>query len=184
MTQKGTMAWARCRAEELPAGHRRTACTVMVLIVGLLTTIVHAPAPHFLWNASASSPIGLYVVHWSERWQKGDLVVARLSPRARRLAAERHYLPGGVPLLKTVVGLEGDQICSFRRHIFVNRGDVAAVRAQDRRGRPLAHWTGCVRLRPGELFLLSRSPDAFDGRYFGVTRHADIIGKAKILWAR
>ena len=37
---------------------------------------------------------------------------------------------------------------------------------------------------PGELFLLSPGkPDAFDGRYFGVTVPGEILGRARLLWA-
>jgi type IV secretory pathway protease TraF len=40
-------------------------------------------------------------------------------------------------------------------------------------------------LGEGELFLLTgESSDSFDGRYFGVSKQSDIIGKATLLWAR
>jgi type IV secretory pathway protease TraF len=46
-------------------------------------------------------------------------------------------------------------------------------------------WSGCRRLERGELFLLSPAgPLAFDGRYFGVTRPLELIGKAHLLWAK
>jgi hypothetical protein len=33
------------------------------------------------------------------------------------------------------------------------------------------------------VFLLSRDgPDAFDSRYFGVTRSSDLVGNAQLLW--
>jgi type IV secretory pathway protease TraF len=48
----------------------------------------------------------------------------------------------------------------------------------------MTRWTGCRRLGPGELFLLSPGkPDAFDGRYFGVTLPGEILGRARLLWA-
>jgi type IV secretory pathway protease TraF len=40
-------------------------------------------------------------------------------------------------------------------------------------------------LRSGELFLLTRGmPNAFDGRYFGVTRRDEFVGKARLLWPK
>ena len=37
----------------------------------------------------------------------------------------------------------------------------------------------------GEAFLLmAEAPASFDGRYFGVTKVSDIVGKAHLLWAR
>jgi type IV secretory pathway protease TraF len=65
-------------------------------------------------------------------------------------------------------------------------GRLAAVRRpRDPRGRIMPSWSGCRVLRSGELFLLSPGvADAFDGRYFGVTRKAELIGKARLLWAK
>jgi len=62
------------------------------------------PAPRLVWNASASAPIGLY---WADHVvpARGDFVLAELPPRAQRLAAERSYLPKGVPLVKRVAAL-------------------------------------------------------------------------------
>ena len=45
-------------------------------------------------------------------------------------------------------------------------------------------WHGCHRLRPHEYFLLTDSPLSFDGRYFGITRGSEILGKARLLWPR
>ena len=96
----------------------------------------------------------------------------------RRFAAERHYLPLNVPLIKQVVGIEGDRICAHEAAILRNRTTIATRHARDPRGRTLPWWQGCHRLRDGEFFLLNAPPDSFDGRYFGITRRADVIGKA------
>ena len=45
-------------------------------------------------------------------------------------------------------------------------------------------YPGCVRLRGDQRFLLMDAPASFDGRYFGVTEGTDIVGKARLLWAR
>src|SRR3546814_3369298 len=82
------------------------------------------------------------------------LVRAGLPPDARRLAAERGYLPDGVPLVKRIAALEGDRVCALDDAVSVN-GRVAAKRqARDRLGRPLPRWTGCHVLADDELFLL------------------------------
>ena len=60
---------------------------------------------------------------------------------------------------------------------------VGAARARDRLGRPLPTWSGCRTLRSGELFVMNpAAPDSFDGRYFGVLRMADVIGRATPVW--
>jgi type IV secretory pathway protease TraF len=113
----------------------------------------------------------------------GDIVVAWPPPPARRLAAVRGYLPASVPLVKRVAAVAGDRICARRDRIFINGRAAARRWSRDPSGRPLPRWSGCERLARGELFLLSPgTPDAFDGRYFGITRGSELVGTARLLW--
>lgn len=170
------------------ARRRRLARRAAALAIGLTVvaaTIVAPPAPRLVWNASASAPLGLYAVHPGVPVDAGDMVIARVPERYRMLAARRHYLPVNVPLVKRVVGVAGDQICALGAAIVVNGERVAVRLGTDGAGRPMPHWTGCIRLRGRQLFLLmTDSPASFDGRYFGVTDSHDVIGKAHLLWAK
>lgn len=142
-------------------------------------------APRLVWNASPSSPVGLYAVEAATDVRPGDLVVAWPPPASRRLAAVRHYLPLGVPLVKRVAAAGGDRVCGRDRHILINGRKVADRRARDPRGRPMPSWSGCRKLHGRELFLLSQGVSlAFDGRYFGVTRPSEVVGRARALWVR
>lgn len=157
----------------------------MLATLAIASTVLRPARPLLLWNASSSSPLGLYAVTSAGSVKVGDTVIAWAPPPARRLAAERHYLPANVPLVKRVAAARGDRVCAKRRTIFVNGRLAALRRARDASGRQMPWWSGCRRLRPGELFLLSRTaPDAFDGRYFGITRSSEIVGKARLLWSR
>ena len=111
------------------------------------------------------------------------MVVAWPPEGARALAAERHYLPVNVPMVKRVAAVSGDRVCAIGEAILVN-GRLETLRSRhDPAGRPLPWWTGCEDLLVGDLFLLSRDvPDAFDGRYFGVTRRSQILGRGRLLW--
>jgi conjugative transfer signal peptidase TraF len=143
------------------------------------------PKPLLMWNASGSSPIGLYLITSSNLLRIGDFVAAWPPPPARRLASERNYLPASVPLVKRVAALAGDRICAARSTISINGGAAVVRHVRDPLGRALPWWSGCRRLKDDELFLLSpRMPSAFDGRYFGLTRRAELIGRAKLLWRR
>ena len=103
----------------------------------------------------------------------------------RALAAQRHYLPANIPLVKWVVATQGDEICAKGAEVSINGLPAVTRRARDARGRILPWWEGCRTLGRGEAFLLMADASAsFDGRYFGVTRGADIVGKAQFLWAR
>jgi len=158
---------------------------LLAALVLLAVPPVYGPAPRLVWNASASAPIGLYRVQPLARVMRGEMVIARAPAGVRALAAQRHYLPTGVPLVKRIAGLPGDTVCAIGTVITINAQTVAQRRARDTAGRPLPWWTGCRRLAPHSVFLLmADAPGSFDGRYFGPTPTADLIGKARLLWAR
>jgi conjugative transfer signal peptidase TraF len=150
----------------------------------LLGSAALPPAPRFVWNASASAPIGLYAVTPGASVEPGDMVIARLPAPYRQLAAERHYLPINVPLVKRVAANAGDEVCALGQEIFINGRWVADRHIADGKGRPMPMWDGCLRLHGGQVFLLMDNPASFDGRYFGITEGADVIGKARLLWRR
>lgn len=149
----------------------------------LLGTLLWEPPLILLWNASASSPIGLYAVGHGDL-RIGSIAVAWPPPGARWLAARRHYLPASVPLVKRVAAISGNRVCALGRIVSVDGRPVAVRQPRDPSGRRLPWWFGCRALRRGELFLLSAAgPTAFDGRYFGITAPGQIVGKATLLWA-
>ena len=159
--------------------------TALIVSAALGASLLWRPRPLLLWNASASSTVGLYLVTSPARPRVGDVVVAWAPASARRLAAARGYLPFNVPLVKRVGAAAGDRVCARRNRIYVNGRMAALRRRHDPSGRPMPWSSGCQILRPGELFLLTPGmPDAFDGRYFGVTRGDELVGKARLLWRK
>ena len=185
-----TTASARRAAGSRPAVIRRGrvrvapgAAIAAAVTLALAGTLVLRPAPVLLWNASPSSPVGLYAVRSPARLNPGDTAIAWPPSAARRLAAERHYLPAGVPLVKQVAATDGARVCARGKTILVNGRRAALRRSRDRAGRRLPWWSGCRRLRKGDLFLLAPDvPEAFDGRYFGVTHPSEVIGAGRLLW--
>lgn len=170
-----------------PRGRRpMLAWGVPLSLAALLVPLTWRPGPRLVWNASASSPIGLYGVGSPRGLRAGDMVVAWPPAAARGLGAERHYLPRNVPLVKHVEAAAGDTVCARGAAVLVNGRRVAARRRVDPAGRAMPWWwSGCERLRGGDLLLLSPgAPLAFDGRYFGISRERDILGRARLLWPR
>ena len=151
---------------------------VAILGVALAMTIVVPPRPLLVWNASASVPIGLYWVGGAGSIETGDTVIAWTPAPARALAARRRYHPANVPLVKPVAAGAGDRICAHGSEIFVNGRPVAGRLTSDGAGRALPWWHGCVTLGRGALFLMAGHPGSFDGRYFGPTAAANIVGEA------
>ena len=164
---------------------------IIFLLYFLGVTILLPPSPIFIWNSSASAPIGLYYVKSIElltrnkvQIQPDDMVAAWPPKAVRKFAADRHYLPAGVPLIKRVAAAEHDSVCADGDQIIIDGGWVIPRRKVDAKGRALPQWHGCHVLETGELFLMMEEhPDSFDGRYFGVTAPDDVIGKAILLWA-
>lgn len=162
--------------------HRMTLGVFGITCLG--ATILAPPLPRLVWNASASAPIGLYRVTPEARLRRGDMVIAWAPAGPRALAAQRHYLPGNVPLVKRVAALPGDRICAIGSAIFVGGHRVAERRARDAAGREMPWWRGCMTLGGGKMLLLMDASASFDGRYFGPTLPRDVIGKATPLWVR
>ena len=177
--------WSEERGVRAARQLRRRAWFFGFCIGSLAVTVVLPPRPLLVWNASASAPVGLYWVLLSARIDAGDMVIARVPASVRLLAAERHYLPANVPLVKRVAAVPGDTICALGERIFVNGRRIAMRLVYDRAGRLMPWWHGCVRLGSNAYFLLmTDSPASFDGRYFGPTETENIIGKVRLLWAR
>lgn len=152
----------------------------VVLVIG---SIVATPRPWLVWNVSDSAPRGLYRVT-SAPPVRGAMVIARVPERFRHLAATRHYLPANVPLVKRVSAAAGDRVCAQGVRILVNGHIVAGRRERDAAGRSMPDWRGCATLATGQFLLLMPHRDSFDGRYFGITEGGDVLGTARLLWAR
>lgn len=148
-----------------------------------LATLVVPVAHHAVWNVTPSVPTGLYAIRGKASLHVGERVAVDPPPELERLLAERGYLPTGVPLLKRVAAVSGQHVCRHARRITIDGHIAGVARAADRLGRPLPAWSGCKRLRSGELFVMSPdAPASFDGRYFGVLPMKAVIGRATPVW--
>lgn len=157
-----------------------------VAMLGVGFTRDHRPrsAPRIVWNDSASAPIGLWRAHPGTSPRIGDTVLAETPVTVRRLAAERHYIPLTVPLIKRVVAGPGDTVCASGFRISIDGRSVATRMRTDPQERPLPWWTGCERLSAGRFFLLNAPPNSFDSRYFGPVGRSAILGTVTPLWLR
>src|SRR3546814_1305816 len=78
-------------------GYVMTTYLTVILIGGL--SFIHI-TPRLIWNASASTPIGLYSLDRPPRLDVTDLVAVEAPEPLASFLAERGYLPRGVPLMK------------------------------------------------------------------------------------
>lgn len=163
----------------------------LVALAGMAATMLLGiplmlhPVPRLVWNASASAPIGFYLVRSAGSLHRGDLVLMPPPGAVARLASARGYLPDGVLLVKRAAALSGDLVCVNDKEVRLNGHHVAWTLPEDREGRPLPWWDDCRRLVDDEVFLLMPDvPDSFDSRYFGPVPSNRIVGRLVPLWTR
>ena len=164
-------------------GNVRILGVALVVCLSLLTVQFLQPKPRLVWNASASVPVGLYWLDDGRDLKRGDLVLVWLPRAARKLAAERAYLPSNTPAAKRIAALAPDTVCVENGIVSINHQTSAKSLPSDHMGRPLEAWRGCVALGSNQVFLLTAAAEAsFDGRYFGPSERDDIIGRLVPLW--
>lgn len=152
--------------------------------VGVLAlTFGRGALPLYLWNASASVPVGLYRLQSTgERYITELVAVLPPEPLAIFLA-DGGYLPRSVPMLKRVLALPGQTVCREGLTVTIDAIAMGAARERDGRGRLLPVWQGCRVIAAGELFLMNwQSADSLDGRYFGPLPASAVIGRAHSVW--
>ena len=153
------------------------------LSLGLLAVAQIDRTPRLIWNASASVPVGLYVVRASHGPRLGDLVAVRLPEDLSSWVVERGYVGADTLLLKRVAAVSGMTVCRHDFDITLEGTVVAEAASADQQARPLPLWTGCVTLASDEVFLLlSGVADSLDGRYFAPLSADTILGRAIPLW--
>ncbi|WP_096663469.1 S26 family signal peptidase [Polaromonas sp. AET17H-212] len=164
----------------------KRAAVILCMDIGLAALLMPLAIPnrvHLGYNPSDSVPRGWYRIESADSLQVGNIVLARLPVQAATLAAQRDYLPAGIPLLKRVGAVAPQRVCMDGASVRIDDVAVASVLPVDGRGRPLSAWPQCRRLARGELFLLSSTnPVSFDSRYFGPIRASDVIGNAQPIW--
>jgi conjugative transfer signal peptidase TraF len=163
---------------------RETVVAAMLTGVGLITasTWIKHP-PRFVWNASASVPIGLYRIEPAERIDVADLVIVMPPEPVATFLVERGYLPRGVPLIKRVLALAGTTVCRRGTEIVVYGMAYGRARERDSHGRRLPDWQGCGVATGGEAFLMNwDAEDSFDSRYVGPLPVTSIVGRAVPVW--
>lgn len=161
-------------------GYVMTTYFTVMLIGGL--SFIHI-TPWLIWNASASTPIGLYSLDRSPRLEVTDLVAVDAPEPLASFLAERDYVPRGVPLMKRVAALPGQRVCRTGARITIDGIAIGEALERDRLGRELPVWQGCRRIAADEIFLMNWSvEDSLDDRYFGPISIRSIIGRATPLW--
>ena len=161
-------------------GYVMSACIATLATGGV--ALFH-PVPRLIWNATASTPIGLYALRPIGQLHPHELVAARPPEPIASYLADGGFLPKGVLLLKHIMALPGQTVCRSGAVVTIDHVEVGTALNRDHLGRPLPRWSGCRTLQPGQVFLMNPTvPDSLDGRYFGPLLTTAIVARAIPLW--
>ena len=161
------------------------AMTCVAAGVTLMSFTWHCIGLGIVINPTVSEPVGFYhiVFHRVPDYHRGMTVVFPVPGPFQSLVYGRGWLKAGVPLMKDIGALAGDQVCVREDHFEVNGRNLGPVSTVDRTGASLPRLRGCFRIAGGYFFPMSRySERSFDGRYIGAQPLSVIIGEARALW--
>ncbi|MDK8875306.1 S26 family signal peptidase [Paracoccus sp. SSJ] len=162
---------------------RHILAVTLLAVTGVAATSVADMPLRFLWNVTASAPVGLYTVEPADRLTVPELVAVMPPEPLAGFMVARGYVGRGLPLLKRVVGLPGQRVCRIGRTVTVDGVAMGDALDRDRIGRELPVWRGCRVVARDELFLMnSEVRDSLDGRYFGPLPASAVVGRALPLW--
>ncbi|HXX67204.1 MAG TPA: conjugative transfer signal peptidase TraF [Polyangiaceae bacterium] len=162
---------------DLPRFYARVLGTTILLSVA--TSLL---ARHLIVNCTESMPLGLYWLSRGSRPRSGDLVAFPVPSDVASLVRARRYLPDGALLLKQVVAVPGDRVCTDGDVLSINDVPFGPIAAHDSEGRVLPHPTACGVVRRGQIYVASRDRRSFDSRSFGPVRMSDIRGTVTPVW--
>lgn len=161
------------------------ACMGITLMAVLVPAVWRLPT-RIVYNPSDSVARGWYriaPVVGTDALHVGSIVLAWLPDDVAAFAAQRGYLPAGVPILKRIGAVAPQSVCVREQVVRIDCAAVATVRLHDGAHQPLMAWTPCRPLAEHELFLLSdTNPASFDSRYFGPIDASAVLGIATPLW--
>lgn len=170
------------RGRQWPSPWRVSLFAAAPLVALAIIVLILSPvASRIVFNRTASQPRGLY---WLSREapHRGAFVVLDAPPAVAGLIAERHYLPASFRLLKQVVAVAGDHVCTAGGTYVVNGVPNARVATVDCSGRPLpAPYSFCGVVPTGAVWVAGRGATSLDSRFFGPVS-LDKLTTAVPLW--
>jgi type IV secretory pathway protease TraF len=120
--------------------------TTYFALLAFACAAIFPVSPKFIWNASASVPIGLYALHPAGALHVTELVVAR-PPAALAAFLDERYLAKGVPMLKRILALPGQTVCRTGHTITVDGVAMGDALDRDSRGPAAARLARLPRRR-------------------------------------
>lgn len=152
------------------------------LFVCVVVSLFLSGQKFFFYNYTNSLPKGFYVRTLGQV-HRGDLVAFKPPPYAEKMIRDRHYLRDDGFLMKKIIGIEGDSICTERGSFYVHGVNYGGFVNADAEGRTLPRYYYCGRIKKGDYIVgLAGENNSFDSRYFGPVKKENIIGRIALIW--
>lgn len=128
-----------------------------------------SPSSIFIYNRTASLPLGFYLIIPNHDYQPGDIVAFRCLANMEELAHSRGWLKQDELMLKKIGGVGGNQYEIRENDEFWVRGKYIGPVAQvDHEGRQMPSiGKGDFLIDDGYFLPVAENPRSFDGRYYG-----------------
>lgn len=140
------------------------------------------PQVLLLYNYTDSLPHGFYFVEKRDVYKRGDMVVFPVPRSVRLLVKKRRWLHEKGFLMKPLIGVKGDSVCTKRNRFRVGGNDFGGIQLHDEQGLPLPRYAVCGVLKEGFLVGVEGMSNSFDSRYFGPVPERSVIGVAIPFW--
>jgi conjugative transfer signal peptidase TraF len=164
-----------------PVGRVRALVAVVAGTVALSVTAARVAGSSVGFNTTASLPIGFYLRHRDWAARRGELVSVVPPPALASLVAAGD-LPAGASLLKRIVAVPGDRVCTINGFFEAAGAVVGPIFQVDRHGHALPQHSVCDLVPPGHLYLGAPHPRSIDSRYFGAVNFDAIEYRWSPMW--
>lgn len=146
-----------------------------IFIFLILTENIILPT-FFIFNRTASLPLGFYIVIPKRTYQIGDIVAFKCPPPFEAIAVERGWIKKDELMLKKIGALFGDEYRILPNHQFIaNQKYVGQVIEKDKNDKDMPSiGIGSFIVKENKFLPIGENPRSFDGRYFGDVFLSDI----------
>jgi conjugative transfer signal peptidase TraF len=146
-----------------------------VCIALVLTETIRLPTL-FIFNRTASLPLGFYIVIPKKSYQVGDIVAFDCPQPFDGLAVERGWIKKDELMLKKIGGVHGDIYKALDNHQFwINQKYIGQIIDKDKNNQDMPSiGIGNFTVKENNFLPIGENPRSFDGRYFGQVSLASI----------